>query len=116
MKRINTMELYEKVTEIGSKVDSIDSRLDRIEAKLDALNGEAVKHTNPVKTGKSKSTKSTKKDSYEVVATRQDNVQKVYEAMGYKKGDKFDRNKYEATAKKLGVWSDRMHRVVGTYK
>ena len=116
MKRISTMELYERIVSIDSKVDSIESRLDRIESKLDALNGETVKHTNPVKTGKSKSTKSTKKDSYEVVATRQDNVQKVYEAMGYKKGDTFDRKKYEATAKKLGVWSNKMHRVVGTYK
>ena len=105
MKRINTMELYELVK-------NMDEKLDRIEQKIDALNGVAVKTEVP-KRGKSKAAK---KNDYEVVATRQENVQKVYEAMGYVKGMDFDRKLYETTAKRLGVWSDKMHRVVGTYK
>jgi hypothetical protein len=108
------MELFEAITKM-------DEKLDRIESKIDAINCAAVNGSKEVTKapakGKSKATKATKKsDDYEVVATREENIQKVYKAMGYKKGDSFDRKKYEATAKKLGVWSDNKHRVVGTYK
>ena len=112
-KRFSTTDLMEKMI-------SIDEKLDRIESKIDALNGVAVKGSKEVTKapakGKSKAKATKKSADYEVVATREENIQKVYKAMGYKKGDSFDRNKYEATAKKLGVWSDNKHRVVGTYK
>ena len=50
------------------------------------------------------------KKTHKLVYTKEENRQRVYEAMGYKKGDTFDRKLYEATAKKLGVLGKRKNK------
>ena len=123
MARITNEMVFAKFDEFNAKLDTINAKLDKVDGRMDDMAkffannvGKTPVDKAPTK-GKAKSKAKPKKNNdYVVIATRSDNIQKVYEAMGYHKGVEFDRTKYEATAKKLGVWSDKMHRVVGTYK
>lgn len=50
------------------------------------------------------------KKTHRIKYTAQENRQRVYAAMGYKKGDNFDRKLYEATADKLGCLAKKPDR------
>ena len=99
----------QRIENLENEMSNLNAKMDKI---LEALSGNTPKTTKG--RGNSKAT-TAKKNDYVVVSSAKDNRQKVYDAMA-KDGKEYNRNTYKAYAKKLGVWSDKFNKVVGTYK
>ena len=102
------------------RIEKLEADMVNLNSKIDQLIALMSNNNASTKTARGSAKKEAEKADYETIATAKENKEKVYKAMdadGVKyKGADFNRNTYKKYAKKLGVWSDKYNRVVGTYK